>query len=651
MVFGLLFLVLAARAFQLQYLKSDQYTRIAGINQGFTNKLTHKRGTIQDRKGARLAVSFDADSVFVEPQKVEDKKKTAAALARILDLNAVDLETKLNSDRRFLWVKRLPPEEQSKRLRELELPGVGFIPESRRHYPQGDMAAHLLGFVGLDCRGLEGLELLYDEFLKGKAGYLEGERDAHGKVFFPNGVRYRDSEPGGDLVLTLDAKIQVFTERALDEAMAETQAKSAVALVMDPHRGEILALVSRPGFCTSDPTTSQMTDRRNRAVTDVFEPGSTFKIFTMAAALEGGYPRQGLVDCEQGAWRYGGSTLHDTHRYGQMDLARIIKVSSNIGAAKLAIEMGADSFYRTIRRFGFGSQTGIGLPGEVNGLLRKPAAWSRVGLATRAFGQGIAVTSIQLLSAFNAVVNGGTLMKPYIVSEIIEADGRPGQVNKPKIVRRVISKKSSEEAIRILVGVTEEGGTGTKAAIPGFEVVGKTGTAQKVDRQSKSYHPTARVASFIGCVPAKNPVISILVVLDEPQGESWQRYGGVVAAPVFRKIAVQSLAYLDVFPEEPSRTAALTGPKQNAGPAAELPEITPEDVDQAPAHTPLLAKRLMPDFRGLPMRTALRIAHDRGIQLAVEGSGRVIHQEPQPGALMLKGREAKVVLSSLAEGT
>jgi cell division protein FtsI (penicillin-binding protein 3) len=646
-VFLALLLLLAGRAFHLQYLQGARYRDLADDRQVSRTQLTHRRGPIYDRAGQELAVSMDADSVYAEPPKVTDPAATAKALARSLSLRETDVRAKLASTKHFAWIKRLAGDEEARALRGLGLPGVGFIPESRRYYPLGGLAAQLLGFVGLDCLGLEGIERRFDTELRGTPGYLLGERDARGGVFFPAGVQYRDSVPGGSLTLTLDARIQFFAEEALDEAMAKTSARGAVALVMDPHTGEILAMASRPTFDPNRGGRASADARRNRAVTDAYEPGSTFKAFLMAAALEEGLPRpaDAKVDCGNGSWRYGGATLHDTHPHGMLTLPEIVKVSSNIGAGKIAVQMGKETFYRRIRSFGFGETTGSDLVGEAGGISLPPSRWSKVGLVTQAFGQGIAVTPIQMLTAFNALVNGGLLMKPYLVRQLTGPGQEVLDAGESRIVRRVLSRANARRAAEILTLVTQAGGTGTQAAIPGFQVAGKTGTAEKVvpatqPGQRSYYDPVARVASFVGAVPAERPILSLLVVIDDPKGPENARYGGVCAAPVWRQIAVKSLAHLGVFADEPSKIAALARPlpvSEEPGPADPAPPIGPAPDYSSPS--------VMPDLAGLSMRTVMRIAQERALAITVVGTGRAVAQNPAAGTTLTDPRRVRVVFA------
>ena len=642
--FYVLLAVLAGRAFQLQYLKGAWFRGEADRMQISHTDLTYRRGPITDRHGQRLAESMDAESVFAEPSKIEDPDGTARALARVLNLREDAVRAKLDPEKHFAWIKRVAGDDEARALHALRLPAVRFVPESRRTYPLGGVAAQLLGFVGTDCLGLEGVEKAYDNHLRGKAGFLVGERDARGQIFFPRGVRIQGSVPGGSVALTIDARIQYFAEEALDESMAKTQARGAVALVMDPSTGEILAMASRPSFDLNRGAASADA-ARNRAIKDVYEPGSTFKAFLLGAALQEGLPKtpDEKYFAENGVWHVGGAVLHDSHRHGWLTFPEVFKVSSNIGAGKIAMQLGKETFYRYIRAYGFGRPTGVGLRGELSGIANPPELWGKVGLATHAFGQGIAVTPLQLLNAFNTLVNGGLLMKPYVIQQVVGPDQEMVEAGEPRIVARVLSPETSRRAAEILTLVTEPGGTGTQAAIPHFQVAGKTGTAQRIVQATRPgersyYDPVARVASFVGAVPAQRPILSILVVLDDPKGPESERYGGVCAAPVWRRIAVKSLAYLGVFPDEPSRVAALTQPV----PVAEEPGA----ASAAPAPRPGPTSRsVMPDLRGLSMRTVMKIVQERALRITVVGTGRAVSQEPLPGTLLQDPRRVRVVFA------
>jgi len=641
-LFFAFFLVLAAKAVHLQYFRSEKLEAYAHKIHRSLDKLTHKRGLIYDRNGVELAVSLEVDSVYAEPSKIEDVDAAAKALSEVLHLPFKDVARRLSTGKHFAWIKRQISHKESKALRVRRLKAVGFVKESKRFYPHRALASNLLGLVGIDCVGLEGLEHRFDTFLKGEPGCLIGEKDALNRVFFPEGVRFTGSKRGSNLILTIDSKIQFIVERELDRLVAACKPRGAVAVAMVPDTGEVLAMASRPTFDPNAAGRYPDQNRRNRAVSDVFEPGSTFKVFTMAAVLEERLIGEDhRIYCEKGAWRYGGRVIHDTHPYQWLTLPEIIKVSSNIGASKLADMLGRKTLYGYIDAFGFGRYSGIRCPGEFPGLLRKPGTWSRVGLATHAFGQGLAVTPIQLASAFCAVVNGGNLMRPFVVREIRDEGGEVVDSRSPRIVRRVISREASRRAREILAGVVEKGGTGTQAALKGFRVAGKTGTAQKVDPETRRYSPTERVASFIGCVPAEDPMVAVLVLVDEPQGEQWQKYGGVVAAPAFRNIVEDMLKQLGVFPGDGIRMAKLN----RAAAAVRIMSKPKSDHATGSGYSQMLQRLVMPDLRGMSIRQVLRVADERSLEVEIVGSGCAVSQSPPPGRILREKRKAKIVFA------
>ena len=407
-------------------------------------------------------------------------------------------------------------------------------------------AAHVIGFSGVDSRGLEGLELMYDDFLKGEMVFSKRQRDAHGSEIIMKGLDLVNTTEEKDIVLTIDKTIQYIAEKELKKTVKEFNAKAGVVIVMDSWTGEILAMVNEPTFNPNLFRKSKPANWRNRAVTDVFEPGSTFKVFMMAAALENGNIKPNdIFYGEKGSYKIYSETIHDYKQFGWLSVPQIMKYSSNIGAVKIAERMGEKDFYKYIRSFGFGSKTGIDLPGESQGLVRDVRDWSKVSLATISFGQGISVTGVQLVTALSAIANGGYLMEPYVVKKLLNDDGSTMKEVVPIIKRRVLSADTVRIMKKILKGVTEEDGTGVNASLPGYEVGGKTGTAQKVDFVKGGYGD-GYLSSFMGFLPVDNPRLTMFVAIDEPEGLF---YGGQVAAPLFREITRQVMPYLGVLPD------------------------------------------------------------------------------------------------------
>ena len=513
------------------------------------------RGMIFDRNGKVLAMNVEVPSVFGIPSRVDNPATLARRLGRVLHLRVGAIEKQLRRDRGFVWIARKLDPEQGRKLDSLRQHGIGVIMEGRRYYPKGLLGSHVLGFAGIDNQGLEGLELRYESYLRGKKQMVVLQRDALGRTVFPKGAEAQTSGAGDNVTLTIDEVVQYIAETELEEAVTGTHASGGIVIVMEPQTGAVLAMAVSPRF---DPNAMRELSPhrwRNRAVTDVYEPGSTMKIFLAAGALEERVMRPGtLVYGENGRMTVANTVIHDHVDSGWMTFAQVIQRSSNIGAVKTAMAVGDERLYRYFRAFGFGDRTEIDVPGESAGLVKAPQDWGRRSLASMAIGQEIGVTPIQLIAAASAIANGGWLMKPYLVSEIRDAQGKLVFQASPRVRRRPVSPKTVQTLHRILEGVVTNGTAG-RAAVKGYRVAGKTGTAQKIDPLTRAYSPTLFVASFVGYVPAENPRLAVLVILDEPQTQSW---GGVVAAPVFRRVVERVLPYLGVPNESPIRLTKVT---------------------------------------------------------------------------------------------
>ncbi len=500
-----------------------------------------RRGAIYDNRMRELAVNRKVESLYGVPREIGDPALVARKLSPYVRMSDRTLVKRLSLDKSFVWLERKLEDSAVQRIKRLNLsPQVGFVPETRRTYPKGSLGAHVIGFVNMDNKGSEGLELKYDEILRGRSRQRQHGMDAHGRAL-SNGGLYSGSTMGDSLVLTLDEDLQYIVEKELFNAVKKWKASSAVSILMEPDTGRILAMAVSPTFSPERPDKPE--HWRNRAVTDVYEPGSTFKSILAAAALEESVARPSdRFDCSKGYIEVGGRKIRDDHRHKVLSFAEVIQKSSNVGAVKIAQRLGKNRFYGYIRSFGFGAKTGSDLPGEVRGLLRAPERWSGSSIGALAVGYEVAVTPLQLLNAYCAIANGGVLMRPYIVSEIIDADGRTVRSFSPKPIRRVISKKTSAILTGILEKVVQEGGTAVRASVLGNPVAGKTGTARKLNSNGR-YSRTRYVSSFVGFVPSDKPRLAIIVVVDEPKGAI---YGGEVAAPVFRNIAEHALIYLNV---------------------------------------------------------------------------------------------------------
>ena len=618
-IFGALFVAVVGRAFDLQIMQHEELVKKAERQHQHRVELTPARGAILDRNGMALAESVTMDSCYAEPKRIKDVEGTAAVLSPILGIPKSELAARLSVDKSFTWVERWLTPETATRVRNMKLPGIGFAPESKRFYPNLEIAAHVIGFTGRDPNGLEGLELKYDATILGNTGYMITERDALGRSVAIKSTVIKNSSPGRNLVLTLDKTIQYHAEKELAKAVSEHGAKSGMAVVMESESGRVLAMANYPSFNPNAYARHTPAQLRNRSVADSFEPGSTFKVFVVAAALEEGIVKPGdMYNCEGGSWGVAGRVIHDDHPHPRLNVSDIIKYSSNIGAAKIGFKLGEEKMSRYLRAFGFGQRTGIDLPGEVSGSLRKRLYG--IELATTAFGQGVTLSAIQLATAMSAVANGGNLMKPYLVERILDDSGKEVQRFEPQLVRRVISPETARKMTRMMETVTGEGGTGTKAAMDGFSVAGKTGTAQKVDPVTRGYG-SKRIGSFVGFVPADKPKLTIAVIIDEPQGI---KYGGVVAAPAFKGIAQNSLAYLKIIPQSEAVAARPAAPASPAEPPQE--QLAEGNAMDEPNEG-----RLMPDFRGMSMRRVLQVMEKQGINIRLMGSGRAAEQSPPPG--------------------
>jgi cell division protein FtsI (penicillin-binding protein 3) len=620
-LFLALFLAIGWRAFQLQVLQGDKLMRL-GQRQHLKEWIVlPKRGAFIDRAGEPLALSMESQSVYIRPHRVQEADKVSHHLADILGLRAAEVRQKIASEKPFVWIKRQVSSPEAEKIQSLNLDGIGMYYEPNRHYPQGQLAGHVIGFVGRDSEGLEGLELKYNDYIRGETGSSVTERDALGRRVLVEGVGGLQMPPGSDIHLTLDTSIQHMAEKELEASVTKYRAKAGVAIVVEPRTGEVLALANYPSFDPNNYTKLSAEQRRNRAVTDSFEPGSTFKTILAAAALEEEVVgKEDLFYCEMGKYPFAGRIIHDSHPHGWLSFAKILQVSSNIGFTKIAEKVKRERYFKYIEKFGFGKLTGIDVPGEVAGLVRRPESWSGVDLATHAFGQGISATPLQMVMAYAAIANGGFLMRPYVTRRVVSPRGEVLMENQPHVVRRVISEKSAKLLASMLRDVTHEGGTGTMANIEGFEVAGKTGTAQKADTVNGGYSKK-RVGSFVGFVPANDPRLVALVLIDEPES---QVYGGVVAAPVFRNIAQGALRRLAVAPE---RTTPVAATAKQLDSAAE-PRLVKRSEAPAPA---TIDADAVPSFIGLSFREALEKAQTLNVKIRLQGNGYVVKQTPAAG--------------------
>lgn len=626
-LFAVLFVGLLTRAVDLAVLRGPDFARRAANQHRTRVALTPRRGEIVDRNGDKLALSLDVPSVYVRPKAFAGHEADLPAVGRALGLSLKTVQAKVASRQPFVWLRRRATPRQAEAVERLGLPGIGTLDEARRFYPYGSLAAHVLGMVGIDSRGLEGLEHRFDEVIRGESEWLDVDRDAHGREILRAGGASAPPQ-GNRLELTLDVGLQAIVERELAAGVATAKAAGGSAVVLDPWTGEVLALANVPTFNPNDP--GNLGDPRfrarvrNRAITDPYEPGSTFKAVLAAAALDQRVVRPDeMFFCENGHYQVGKWTIHDSHPHGWLSFAQVIQVSSNIGASKVGERLGRERYFQALRAFGFGGRTGIELPAEEPGLMRPVDTWARIDLATHSFGQGVAVTPLQMAAAFAAIANGGTYMRPYLVRRSVSPDGAVLFEHQATAVMRVVRPESARTTTQLLRRVVEEeGGTGGKARVEGFSVAGKTGTAQKVDPRNGGYS-SKRIGSFVGFVPADAPRVVILVLIDEPGTSS---YGGVVAAPVFSAIANGLLKALGVQPAAPEVQVVAAPPPAPAPAPVEVP------VDGTPS------------YLGLSLREAYTRARTDGWDVQISGTGYVATQEPAVGAVMPAPRRLLLTL-------
>lgn len=644
---ALAFVALALRASHLALLEPRSARR--GAQQILTElTLPPERGTILDRHGVELAVTVQAPTLYAVPSQVKGSAATAKALGAVLHADPKRIQARLERKGSFAYVARWISPAQAEQVIALALPGVAVLHEPRRVYPNRDLGAHLVGFANIDGIGIRGLEQQEDAWLRGRERSFPVERDARGRVFaaFAPGP---EATSGGDLALTLDAGMQADAELALDAWIARTRSKGGFVVTLDPHNGDVLALAQRPGFDPNHFREIPFPETRARAFLDAYEPGSTFKTFLIAAALDANaVSTHDRFDCERGRWRVPGKLISDSHPHGVLDVASVLRVSSNICAAKIGYRLGAERFYDTLVRFGFGRSTGSGFPHESTGLLRSWKRWRPVDQANAAFGQGVSVTPLQLAAALAAIANDGVLLPPRLVA----ARRRPGggwEATAPGEARRVLRAETAATMRDLLESVVAlEEGTGNKAALPGIRVGGKTGTAQKLDLQTKRYAQNAFLAWFAGIAPSDDPRLVIVTMLDEPQG--FFHTGGLVAAPLFAEVAAPQLARLGIRAAQPATQIAAGQPPVPASPArndvAAVVASTGEDAIAAAEEAPVELvgdsdRLLVPDLEGLTLGQVRGLLTRWGVEAELVGEGRAVAQEPDPGTI-LQGNRRRV---------
>jgi cell division protein FtsI (penicillin-binding protein 3) len=626
-------IVVIGRLVQVQLVRHDHYVARAQRQQERTLDLNPVRGSIVDTRGRVLAESIAAESIYADPQSISDRRGVARRLATVpgLGMTAREIEAKLRGSGSFAWIARQLPLETTAEVRKLGLPGIYFIEAHRRTYPRAMLGANVIGYVGVDGDGLAGVEHSFKDYLRGTPGKVTLLKDARKGMYLLGGDGANRAKDGRHVVLTIDSVVQFIAERALKNAVEKYRATGGSVVVMKPDSGDILAMASWPTYDPNHFRDFTPAAWKNRNVQDFYEPGSTFKIITAAAGLEERLvtPSQ-ILDCANGAITIGNITIHehDGHQYGLLSFEDVIVHSSNVGTVRVGLALGQQRMYDWVRKFKFGERTGLLLPGESPGLVRRVSRWTQVSPASISIGQEIGATPLQIVRAVGAVATGGMLVQPRIVERVVDDEGHTVYEPPRAQPQRVMSEKTAAVLNEILKNVVVRG-TGEKAALAEHVVAGKTGTAQKAIGRL-GYVDGRYVGSFAGYVPADRPRLAILVVIDEPHGE---HYGGTVAAPAFREIAEATLRYMGVPPSLPSRSinadrpllAAFSQPRPHVGPASGVP-----------------------DLRGLDARAAISRAVSSGLTVRTVGSGVVISQEPQPGGALPAHRS--VVLRLEARG-
>ena len=649
---------IGARLVQLQIHQHDQLASRARNQQLSSIDTAATRGQVLDRQGRELARSLDTESFYADPSEIRNVDAMAGRISAISGQDRADLARRLNdaqaANKKFVWVVRRVEMERANKLDALELEGIYSRREPKRYYPNDSLAAHVLGFVGTDEIGLGGVEQYYNEKIRGEAGKVYLEIDRERRPFESYEVQ---PHPGQTVVLTIDQVIQYRTEKALNDAVQRSHAKSGTAIVMDPHSGEILALANAPAFNPNNPSKTSAEIRTNLAVQNIYEPGSTFKIVAFSAAIEKGLVKpDDKIDCQNGQITIAGRVVHDHRPFGVLSVADALAQSSDVAAIKLGMLAGNDSMYDYMKRLGFGSRTGIDLSGESPGIVRPVNRWQASSIGSIAMGQEVGVTPLQMASAYSALANGGTWFKPHVVRELRTPDGSVVYQAKSES-RRALTPETTVALRGMLEGVTLHG-TAKKAQLDGYTAAGKTGTAQKIDPRTRAYSSTKFIGSFVGFAPASNPAVVIIVVIDEPMGSY---HGGDVAAPVFREIAEQILPDLNVTPDTdtksmPAQIAQSSKPslqqrKEDQASLEEreatLPKVVSAQSFNGKGNEVVFAVAtrrgaVMPDLRGQSVRDVARMCAQLGLRLEARGEGFATKQNPAPGNDLDSGQTVRV---------
>ena len=655
-----------ARLGYLQLFCYSDYFAKAQHQQQRTYEISPMRGDIFDRKGRQLAISIPMDSVFADPAEIKEPDMVARLLSRVLDVPAEDLEAKIRDSAKPVRLAKKLSADMVERIDEMNLKGVFFQKENRRVYPQHEFLSHVLGWVDVDEKGMGGIEQELDKLIRGRPGRVMVMADGKRQFYDRNEA---SADPGASVVLTIDESIQYIAEKELAIAMAETHSKSGTVVVQDPSNGALLAVANWPTFDPNDPGKFPVEKRQDLAIAAAYEPGSTFKTITMTSAIENHVTNPDvMVDCQMGSILVAGRLIHDWHPFGVLSVRDVLAHSSDVGTIKVALNLGAPRFYETMRKFGIGQPTGIELPGENHGKLRTLDNWTASSIGSVAIGQEVSVTPVQIISAISAIANGGTLYRSHVVQEIRGSGSADLPLPKRPEPTEVTDAKTAATVREMMENVILKG-TGTPARLNGYTAAGKSGTAQKIDTNTGRYSPNQYVASFVGFAPVNEPAVTILVVLDSPEGA---HHGGEVGGPVFKRVAEQVLAYLDVPHDVPVESDSEFA-KKNKSSAEPDDSVVQNDLRTADRKTQqeqatfqnVVSKSTasrastgttdapttviseedsvdVPDLTGKTVRGVTESCSRLGLIPELIGSGVAVEQTPDPGTRVQRGSSVTV---------
>ena len=639
-VFASLWVVLLVRGAYLQLIPNEKFSQLK--NKLFEREVTLKprRGIIYDRYGEELAISIPSQSLFIDPQRVKQPYYAAKKLSHLLNIPRKPLLKKiLNKKKKFLWIKRHLSKKQTQKIKLWNWEGLHLIKENKRFYTKDSSLSQVLGFTGIDGQGLEGIEKQYDEILKGESQKILLKRDARGRPLFMDSAPFINKVSGFDIYLTIDSDLQIYLEKALEFAVQDSKAQSAMAVVLSAQNSEILAMANFPNYNPNKPFSVKTMNRRNRTVTDMFEPGSTLKTFTVISALQKGINLSKTYSSEKGKLQIGKQVIREAESKKKfkpfLNMSEILSLSSNVGAASIALDVGSRSLRKTLFNFGFGKKTGVDFPGETKGLLRD-LPWRPIETATISFGHGIASTALQVANAYTSIANGGVLKKPFLVKQIKNPYTGEEQIFRSQTLRRVLSPEEAQTLSLMLIFVTEQQGTGFRASVPGYFVAGKTGTAQKVDFQNKTYKKEEYITSFAGFLPAHKPKFVIYILID---GAKNKFYASSLAAPLFSQVASYSVRRAGLSPtllaEENiilSSQGMRKTVKKQKGKTKRKRKIAFVDP-------------VVPDLRGFTLREVLNKVQGSGLKLKIYGSGKLVRSIPFAGETLPQSKKITLIFN------